>query len=926
MASEQTMQAGGVGLPEGAKIGKYEVVERLGMGGQAIVYKCRDPLLDRYVAMKQISSHLAGDAKFLERFRREAQILAKLGNEQQAIVTIHELIEDEQGLFIVMEFLDGHSLETVLNDTNGPVEVKATLQILWRLAAALHAVHNEGIIHRDLKPANIIVGQGLRAKITDFGVAASISGQTSMILGTTKYMAPELFEGETVDGRADLYSLGFITYEMLAGRPKFNEIFHDVVRDKHTEALRWMKWHGNVSVNAPALHEVNPAVPEPLSDIVAKMMAKDLGKRFASMEELGRAIKLAFSPRAKPGGKAPKAGAPRPRAAAKAAVATAAAEPTLTPDDSGLGLAATEGGMDPALAPEGAITAPLPEVRLGRKMLVYFVLPLLILMVLGGAVGGVWHLMQQRNIHVLRERQAKNAYSAAVTAMKEGLGSEDWTKVKTALAGFKDVQKRFGGMEVALKGGVLQPLCESYLAVVDGKWEQASNQRNLADQRASDLQKTHDHLKKWTRQAKDYVRNCEAYYDTTRRGREAIGLAIDALEREQFQEARDILKRELQGTVIPDGTALQVELEQLKNRINYRELKTKLTAEMQEADSLLARNKFLEAEQAYQKAQQTLQSEASKSMPAEERSKIARVIATKLKQLTSSHTLNQALAAVDDARTKGDKKLLVAALRNLLRMTKEPAKQKAIQDEITTLESDIELERGRQLKMAGKIAEARAAFEKSNQIKPNKDAQDELAALDKAKQRADLVKAGDTHFMSGKWAEALTEYNQAGKLGMTDDLAAKIVQCNFRLKLGIADQLQAAGEWDKAMAAYEEARKAMPSAAALIDARLEAMAARREYQRLKTEGDAAAKRRQWVAARRFYEQAKKIRSIPEIDAAITETRYQENLDRGREALDQADYKGALGYFNLAKGFKNTEEVRGLIAEAQKKEKDAASGT
>ena len=142
MANEQTGQTGqtgGVGLPKGARVGKYEIVERLGMGGQAVVYKGYDSLLDRYVALKQISAHLASDEKFLERFRKEAQILAKLGGEQESIVTIHELIEEERGLFIVMEYLAGHSLETVLEDTKGPSEPKAVLQIIWRLAAAAAA-------------------------------------------------------------------------------------------------------------------------------------------------------------------------------------------------------------------------------------------------------------------------------------------------------------------------------------------------------------------------------------------------------------------------------------------------------------------------------------------------------------------------------------------------------------------------------------------------------------------------------------------------------------------------------------------------------------------------------------------------------------------------------------------------------------------
>ena len=107
MANETSNQGGGIGLPPGVKIGKYEVKERLGMGGQSILYKCYDALLDRYVAIKQISGHLAEDPKFLERFRKEAQILARLGAQQPAIVSIHELLEDERGLFIVMEHVPG---------------------------------------------------------------------------------------------------------------------------------------------------------------------------------------------------------------------------------------------------------------------------------------------------------------------------------------------------------------------------------------------------------------------------------------------------------------------------------------------------------------------------------------------------------------------------------------------------------------------------------------------------------------------------------------------------------------------------------------------------------------------------------------------------------------------------------------------------
>ncbi|MHC4563778.1 MAG: serine/threonine-protein kinase [Planctomycetota bacterium] len=158
--SKDDLNQSGVGLPAGTKIGKYEVREKLGAGGTSVVYKCHDGLLDRFVAAKQISAHLAEDRKFLEHFRREAQILAKLGAEQPAIVTIYDLVEDEHGLFIVMEYVDGSTVEQILQSQPTAMAPKPAVQLLWRLAGGMAAVHGAGIIHRDLKPGNVIVSEG----------------------------------------------------------------------------------------------------------------------------------------------------------------------------------------------------------------------------------------------------------------------------------------------------------------------------------------------------------------------------------------------------------------------------------------------------------------------------------------------------------------------------------------------------------------------------------------------------------------------------------------------------------------------------------------------------------------------------------------------------------------------------------------------
>ncbi|MHC4718318.1 MAG: serine/threonine-protein kinase, partial [Planctomycetota bacterium] len=285
-------------LPIGSKLGKYELLERLGAGGESIVYRAHDPFLDRHVAIKQIAPHLAGDQTYSERFREIARRLARLRCEE--VIVIHELIEDERGVFVVMEFVRGHTIASTLANQDEPVEPRAVLQILWRVAAGLAEVHKAGIVHRDIKPGNIIIGEGLRVKITDFGVAAPAGVPASVRWGTARYMAPDLMSGVQVDARADIYSLGMVVYEMLAGRKRFNETFADIVRDTspQVERDRWMKWHLDAGKAAPPLHEINPAVPEALSRIVAKMLAKDPEDRFRNVEELGREIRANFSPRA----------------------------------------------------------------------------------------------------------------------------------------------------------------------------------------------------------------------------------------------------------------------------------------------------------------------------------------------------------------------------------------------------------------------------------------------------------------------------------------------------------------------------------------------------------------------------------------------------------------------------------------------------
>ena len=279
-------------LEPGVKLGKYEVRDKIATGGMAIIYKAYDPSLDRYVAVKQIAPHLAQDPRFFERFRTEAQTLAKLSATQANIVNVHELIQEGDQLYLVMECVEGTTLRALMD--RGPMPLQTGLGVLLSTALGLKAMHAQAIVHRDLTPANIMMAKDGALKITDFGLIGHSGGKTSLPMGTTKYMAPEMFTGAPVDARADLYSLGMIAYEMFVGPEKFTEVFRDVLRDQRAQQVRWMHWHSNPALKAPPLRDLQPGIPPLVAKIVERMTEKDPSRRFASSDQVIKWLRRIF--------------------------------------------------------------------------------------------------------------------------------------------------------------------------------------------------------------------------------------------------------------------------------------------------------------------------------------------------------------------------------------------------------------------------------------------------------------------------------------------------------------------------------------------------------------------------------------------------------------------------------------------------------
>ena len=254
---------------------RYELEELVGTGGMSSVYRARDRLLERQVAIKVLHEHYSRDDDYVERFRREARAAAKLSHPN--IVTVIDRGEAGGRQFIVFEYVDGENLKQLVT-SRGRLPVRDALELGIQIGRALAFAHAQGLVHRDVKPQNVLLGNG-DVKVTDFGIARSIDvpvglTQTGTVLGTSEYISPEQATGRQVDTRTDIYSLGAVLYELLAGQPPYSGDSFVAVAMRH------------VNDPVPGITHARPDVPLRVDAALRRAMAKDPDDRFQTMEEL----------------------------------------------------------------------------------------------------------------------------------------------------------------------------------------------------------------------------------------------------------------------------------------------------------------------------------------------------------------------------------------------------------------------------------------------------------------------------------------------------------------------------------------------------------------------------------------------------------------------------------------------------------------
>lgn len=257
---------------------RYKLYERLGEGGMAEVHRAEDLRLGREVAVKILRPQYAGEKSFLDRFINEARSMA--GFSHPNVVNVYDVGRDSQRYYIVMEYVPGEDLRQML-ERAGSLQAKQALDIARQMAQGIGYAHRKGLVHRDIKPGNILITPSGEVKVADFGIAKAMASvgltEPGVVWGTTAYLSPEQVRGETATPASDVYAMGIVLYEMLAGHPPFQG------EDRVAIALKHLH-------DAPPPFEADVQVPRGVVFLVQKALSKEPKERFANAEEMARSL------------------------------------------------------------------------------------------------------------------------------------------------------------------------------------------------------------------------------------------------------------------------------------------------------------------------------------------------------------------------------------------------------------------------------------------------------------------------------------------------------------------------------------------------------------------------------------------------------------------------------------------------------------
>ena len=858
-------------LKPGAKLGKYEVREQVAVGGMAVIYKAYDPSLDRHVAIKQIAPHLAQDERFVERFRSEAQTLARLSGSQANIVNVHELIEQDGQLYLVMEYVEGTTLRTIMD--RGPMPLQTGLGVLLSTALGLRAMHAQGIVHRDLTPMNIMMARDGALKITDFGLIGHSGGRTSLPMGTTKYMAPEMFTGAPVDPRADLYSLGLIAYEMFAGPEKFAEVFKDVLRDERAQQVRWMHWHANAGLKAPSLKEVQPGVPPLISKIVDRMMEKDPAKRFASAEQVIRWLRRIFVMHVQ--GKSVSLSDSETLEKEMEAETSAPTVPAVRAP--GKGPAGRGGTEVPAVVEK---TAPLPQPKLTWKKAAFY----------GAVIGGPLVLLAV-GLLIWNHYRWAGIQERARAVIREADVLYDQSQFAQAAAEYDKIKREYEDLKsYAVYAHLKSLMARAENALAKKEWDKADRAWDEAAKNGATSNWSHGFQERLAAS-----RNVEQH-------------VMEAKRAEQAQKYEDAIALLDQLRVsYPDADKYAgVNLAEWITELQYKQVNREYLQKMLDGKTALEKGLLDEAVRLFQAARRI-----------RETPEVVELIqtVTNRKDFIRLEVLGDRYAA--------DRKWAEAVDVYAKALKIQPSE--AVKKKMDNAKAESMANDARALMEAGVPAEAIKKWSEVLQYDPqHPEALREIRKYAGREQLENHIRAGDQAMAQKQWEPAVRSYEAALKLldpsdAETERIQGQIVEARYEAAMERARDAVARRAWNEARAALNQA-KAEKDSPEVNDLLVRLTDDQAYYQRLDlakelmTQGSI-------VPALKELEAIQKVRDTQEVRGLIDDAKYGMHLAKGKYYLSQNELATAIARLKLAQGYANDEkekiEVQGVLKEANR---------
>jgi len=896
-------------LKAGAKLGKYVVREQVATGGMAIIYKAYDSSLDRLVAVKQIAPHLAQDERFLERFRAEAQTLARLSSTQANIVNVHELIQQDGQLFLVMEYVEGTTLRALMD--RGPIPLQTGLGVLLSTALGLKAMHAQAIVHRDLTPANIMMARDGALKITDFGLIGHSGGKTSLPMGTTKYMAPEMFTGVPVDARADIYSLGMIAYEMFVGPDKFAEVFKDVLRDEKAQQVRWMHWHSNPTLRAPAIRDLQPGIPPLVAKIVERMTEKDPSKRFASADQIIRWLRRIFVMHvqgksiSRPESEAlenelaaetagtsvpavrmerPAAAAPAAAGAAKTAAAPAKAGPARPGAPARQGAAAVSTALatvGSGAAPPATVekTAPLPKAKLTWKRAAFWAAIVLAPFILGGTGWWIWKDREiGKRIDLARQRQVD---------ADERYNTGDFMKAAELYAAMSHEFPEPELRNVRTYAKEHEWMARSEAALVKRDWETAASAYKMATE-------TYKVSDRWSNDFQERL-NRARYVDKRMNEAEAAeakkdyGLSIEIYS--------DLMTKVPTLTNIRPDFKVSDKIAELREKITMADYGRLMTSARQS----LAEKKPADAKR------YALEAQTVRDTPE---------VQEFLDRIRVEEDVARIAADAEKLEKAGRWAEAAAMWERLYKIRPSEALRQRINNDLAEkFAADAET-----LEAAGDLEAAKNMWAKVRQLNPNHlKAKGKIDLFDHQQKIDQFGKVAKEAFGARQWQPAINAYKELiaildpanpKEAAIKTDAEAKITEATYQMNYEAAQAAFSVGDLAKALDEAQKAQQVKDTQD--IKNLIKKIDQRNRYKARIDLGKDYMSKFEYLKAKAEFEQAYKIDPTTEATGLIKDAEYARYYSQAQSYYKDKDYVNALAMANIAKRYKDSIEVQGFI--------------